>query len=943
MDKSLIEIFSENDGKISDKWSGYLNFYNHRFEYFKDKINSLLEIGVQNGGTIELWAKYFKNADYLIGIDIDENISNIEFFDQRISVHVGDASKKVIADSIFEKYPSGFDLIIDDGSHTSKDIISSFGYFFDQLNLNGLYVVEDLHCSYWKEWGGGVLHPYSSLAFFKKIVDVINHEHWGIESTRLKLIADFNKEYNISINENLLNKIYSIEFLNSICVIRKKSEADCAIGDRYVTGSREEKLAYEKNANSRCVAPNQIINKYSDIKVFGGKNFFDILDELNKVKEKFEVEVINNKNIKIELTKISDRVKGIESSNSWRITQPLRAFSSGIKNMKIILNKIKRKGGVLKSFKFAIAVLTVEGPSGIKSRLLGYKKTEPALNSKSYQVWIGENETIEAEKALIDELNSMTYKPLISIIMPVFNPPIIYLKEAVKSLDNQIYENWELCLADDASTDLEVKEYLEYLSSHHPKVKVFFRAKNGHISAASNTALSLASGEFVGLMDNDDALHKTALGYVVKAINFKPGVHFIYSDEDKMNEKGIRYDPHFKADFNYELLLAQNMISHFGVYRRSIVESIDGFREGLEGAQDWDLTLRFIDKINWSCEIIHIQKILYHWRAISGSTALTVHEKPYIRAAQKKAVNDHFLRNKIAAQAEFINESFPFLRAKFHVEEDQNKVSIIIPTKDNVELLRKCVNSIVEKTIYKNYELIVVDNNSSEAATIEYFDELRSTGIIVIDAPIPFNYSKLNNLAIPYSSGNILCLMNNDIEIIDGDWMREMVSFAARPEIGCVGAKLLYPSGKVQHAGVVLGIGGVAGHAMIGIDDADYGYFGRASVHQSYSAVTAACLMIKSDIYKQLNGLDEELAVAFNDVDFCIRVREAGFRNIWTPFAKMYHHESASRGAEDNPVKLARFNNEIEIMKKKWGEILLNDPAYNPNLSLTYHAGFVLK
>ena len=520
----------------------------------------------------------------------------------------------------------------------------------------------------------------------------------------------------------------------------------------------------------------------------------------------------------------------------------------------------------------------------------------------------------------------------ISVIMPVYNPNPTWLLAAISSVQSQSYENWELCIADDASTDPQIKKILEEKSTQDKRIKVIFRKDNGHISIASNSALRLVSSEWIALLDHDDVLPEHALFWVAEAINRNPNCKIIYSDEDKIDSAGNRSDPYFKSGWNTDLFYSQNMFSHLGVYNTQLVRDIGGFRVGLEGSQDYDLALRCIAKIDEN-QIHHIPRILYHWRIHSQSTALNLDAKPYAMIAGQRALNDHFQRIGIEASAEFVGYGY---RVSYSLPTPLPLVSLIIPTRNKTNLLRKCVDSIFHRTEYNSIELIIIDNNSDDLDAIRYLKKLSSNPRIrVISDTRPFNYSELNNAAVKLANGEIIGLMNNDVEVINSGWLSEMVSHALRPSIAAVGARLWYSDDTLQHAGMVLGINGLAGHVHRYLPSGNGGYCGRASLIQSFSAVTAACLVVRKSIYEELGGLNEtELQVACNDVDFCLRAREAGYKNIWTPYAELYHHESASRGFDDTPEKQARSAKEVAYMKQRWGDALLNDPAYSPNLTL---------
>lgn len=490
--------------------------------------------------------------------------------------------------------------------------------------------------------------------------------------------------------------------------------------------------------------------------------------------------------------------------------------------------------------------------------------------------------------------------------------------------------------ADDASRNQKVRDLLNKHAKEDSRIKLVLRKNNGHISAASNSALEIATGEFVALFDNDDLLPEHALFWVAQTIIENSDVGLIYSDEDKIDESSNRhYEPYFKCEFNPVLFWAQNMICHLGVYRRSLLKNIGGFRIGFEGAQDYDLALRVVEKIN-SKEIIHIPRVLYHWRAIEGSTALSGNEKNYAAEAGRKAVKDHLERQGIVADVVSAPEAPALNRVKLSLPDDMPLVSIIIPTRDRVNLISTCIKSIFEISTYDNYEIIIVDNGSIEEETFQFFSTLPKERVKIIRDELPFNFSRLNNVGAKESRGSILCLMNNDIEVITPGWLEEMVSFSLLPEMGCIGSRLWYPDGSLQHGGVIIGLGGVAGHSHKYFQRGTNGYLNRTVLQQNLSAVTAACLIVRKAVYDEVSGLDEEFPVAFNDVDFCLRVQEAGYRNVWTPYAEMVHHESISRGAEDTLEKQARFRGEVNKMQERWGNKLLNDPAYSPNLTLDY-------
>jgi glycosyltransferase involved in cell wall biosynthesis len=560
------------------------------------------------------------------------------------------------------------------------------------------------------------------------------------------------------------------------------------------------------------------------------------------------------------------------------------------------------------------------------------------FHRNDYIGWVRlyDTRTEEDRSLLRSRIQAFAHRPLISIVLPVYNPRHEWIIAAIDSVRGQLYQDWELCIADDASTDPVVRKILEDFAGRDPRIKVVFRERNGHISAASNSAIDVATGEFIALLDHDDLLPEHALFWIADAINAHPNAQMLYSDEDKVDATGNRSQPYFKPDWNVDLFYSYNVFSHLGVFRASLVHTVGRFREGFEGAQDYDLALRCIEHV-LPAQIVHVPRVLYHWRIHPESTAQAASAKPFAADAGARALGDHMERLGRDAQVEVL-EGVGGYRIRYELPAAPPLVSIVIPTRNSRLLVRRTIESILEKTTYTNYEILLVDNGSDDPDSLSYFRTLaEDPRIRVLRDERPFNFSALNNMAAAVARGEILALVNNDVEVISQEWLSEMVSVAIQPGVGAVGAGLWYPNDTLQHGGVVLGLGGVAGHSHKNLRKGNPGYFGRAAVRQSFSAVTAACLVIRKDIYFEVGGLDEnELAVAFNDVDFCLRVRDAGYRNVWTPFATLYHHESATRGRDDTPERKARFAAEVGIMRDRHGASLQRDPAYNPNLTISY-------
>lgn len=599
-----------------------------------------------------------------------------------------------------------------------------------------------------------------------------------------------------------------------------------------------------------------------------------------------------------------------------------------------------RPAGVFTKIRWLSSLLVqglIGGPSGFAERLYRIYSERPTAAARvAYDTWVelydaSTPERLEAERAAIGDL---VKKPLFSIIMPAYNTPEKWLRKCVESVKAQVYPHWELCIANDASPAPHVRRVLDELAAGDSRIKVVHREANGHISAASNSAIEVATGEWLVLLDHDDELHPLALSEVAKEINEHPDWRLIYSDEDKIDERGRRYDPYMKPDWNYDLFLSHNCISHLGVYDAALVREVGGFQKGLEGSQDWDLALRCVERLT-SKQVGHIPKVLYHWRAIVGSTALAPQEKDYAHDAGMRAIAAHLERIGSKARVQDIPGQRGNYRMVYPLPSPAPKVSIIIPTRDKVGLLRACIESVSSLTTYPDYEIIIVDNQSEEAETLAYFRELESNPRVrVLPYDKPFNYSEINNYAVSEAKGSVICLLNNDITVITPGWLEEMVGHALRPDVGAVGAILYYPNNTIQHAGVILGAHGVAAHAYSGQARGYPGHMSRARLTQSMSAVTAACLVVRRDTFERVEGFDPALQVAFNDVDLCLRIGRLGLRNIWTPFAELYHHESASRGYEDTREKAERFNAEMIYMRSRWGETLRDDPSYSPNFSI---------
>lgn len=548
------------------------------------------------------------------------------------------------------------------------------------------------------------------------------------------------------------------------------------------------------------------------------------------------------------------------------------------------------------------------------------------FDTQEYQSWLNKN-----EKYVYDE--EFEYQPLISILIPTYNIGKEYLSQCLDSVLKQHYQNFEICIADDCSTNTETIMTLKEYEKKDSRIKVVYRNENGHISNATNSALDIANGEYVGLLDNDDLLSENALYEVVKALNTNRNIDMLYSDEDKLDLNGKRCTPNFKPDFSPDTLMSLNYICHFTVIKTSLIREVGGFEVGLEGAQDYDLFLKVTEKAQ--C-IKHIPKVLYHWRMIPGSTSMDIDNKGYAMDKGRIALENALKRRNIKGIVHKDDVS-TYYQIEYLYDEEP-KTSIIIPTKDHPDVTRACLESIFTKTDYKNYEVLLVDNNSEQKETFELFEEYKNkySNFKVIEAKIPFNYSKINNLAINQAKGDVIVLLNNDTEVISTNWLKTMVGYAIQPHIGAVGAKLLYPDTTVQHAGVLIGLGGVASHAYIGEKREEIGMYGKLRVPQNYSAVTAACLVVEKKKYLEVGGLEEDLTVAYNDIDFNLKLLEAKYYNVVLPQVELFHFESKSRGLDTEGEKYKRFMKEEAYMYDKWNKYIENDPFYNENFTKKY-------
>ncbi|HRN85872.1 MAG TPA: glycosyltransferase family 2 protein [Candidatus Dojkabacteria bacterium] len=602
----------------------------------------------------------------------------------------------------------------------------------------------------------------------------------------------------------------------------------------------------------------------------------------------------------------------------------------------ILINKIlpyeKTKSKVislLRIYKYAGLAVFI---NHIASKIVG--KQYIGLEEIEYLRWQKKFE-INVFKDLTNRIDSVPADILFSVIIPTYNTSPNVLEDTIQSVKRQLYGGWELCIYDDASSNSETIEYLNSLKGMgDERIKVKFGQKNGHISYATNQALELATGKYVLFLDHDDQLSKYTLLAISDLLSQKPKTDIVYYDEDKLNQNGFRVHPHFKPAWSPDTLLSTMYLAH-STYRTSLIRKLGGMRLGYEGSQDYDLALRATELTD---NIERIPMILYHWRQIPGSTALTYETKDYASDSSKKAVKDAIKRRGLKATVE-PGLTAPSSNISYKIIGNP-KISIIIPTKDKLDYIKTAIDSIEAYTSYKNYEIIIVDNNSEEASTKEYLKNIAKKHKI-LEYKKPYNYAAINNFAVKEASGKHILLLNNDVRVINNEWLTNLLRFSQLDNIGAVGSLLLFRNDTIQHAGVVIGIGGIASHIYREQEITVPAHLDFPRVTHNVSAVTGACLMVKKDLYEKVGGLDEKLAVAFNDVDLCLKLLKAGYKNIYTPFSKLYHYESISRGYEHlDPTQEYRFTKEINYFYKKWKKYIQEgDPYYNPNLSLIHNDG----
>jgi len=843
--------------------------------------------------------------------------SDVEMITKQFSIDENDFLE--IRRSIFSKDFSYSDLLISNYIPFNsvlfhKEIIGKIGFLDKQFDL-------------YEDWDFliriGEEFPFYHI---KKVTAIYNQ--WSQDLQINQKDRDFTRRMHINVMNKYHEKITSETILNVWLKCLQKdtaiAEKDAAIAEKDTTIAEKDAAIAEKDAaiaeKDAAIAEKDAAIAEKDAAIAEKDAAIAKKDTILEEKD------IMIAHLKANITQLETNINLIYETFGWQLLERFRRFRERYFPYLTRRGKIYDLG--MKSIKYAQR----EGLRRFIKKVLQRLNVPTTIRHKEpYEVWISKNEpnsTILKEQKTISK--EFHFRPKISIITPVFNPERNAFVEMIESVMNQTYDNWELCLSN-ASTESRVEDTIKkYLKRDKKRIKVKYLNKNHGIPKNSNEALSLATGDFVALLDHDDMLSPYALFEVVKTINDHPDVDFVYSDRDKISHNGKRFDPFFKPDWSPDYLLSQNYLCHLNVFRKILIDKMGGFREGYDGSQDYDLVLRITELTD---KIVHIPKILYHYRVVPGSASGDPNAKPYAYDSAIKALQDAMSRRgwKGTATQGMIKGLY---RIKFQFNSNP-KVSITIPSKDKSHILKKCVDSILNKTTYKNYEIIIVDNQSREEKTFEYYTELKNIHKIkLLEYANPFNFSEINNYAVSQIDTEYIIFLNNDIEVITEEWIEFMLGFAQRKETGAVGAKLLYPNDTIQHAGLILDDKGNVRRSHHRYPRYSLGYAGRILSIQNVSAVAAACMMIRREVFTEVGGFDPQFVIAHGDIDFCLKLRDKNYLILYEPHAELYHHESLTRGYEDTLEKVERLKKETDLLLRKWGHVLKKgDPYFNPNLT----------
>ena len=990
---TLAALYSRHQGKLSDKWSIYISIYERLFSELDGQSLRVLEIGIQNGGSLEIWGEFFPSARRIVGCDINEACRQLTYGDPRISVVVGDANTDEVEEAIAAHSPE-YDLIIDDGSHRSGDIIRTFARYFPRLEDDGLFVVEDLHCSYWAEFEGGLFDPASSMAFFKRLADVINHEHWGIPNARTALLESFARTYGVAFDEELLGHIHAIEFLNSVCVIRKKAPTDNRLGTRVIAGQEavvdadplalhgsvsrqpdQSENAWSKikplpevelavlRASARDLEADlaarteelQVVRKtalYADIRSNITQNHADQLKvqwsrkagETLQLREELQTIRAHVNALEGVLNHRQEQVDEILGSTSWRVTKPLRwvGLQKGriARAAKLLPVLSQRAGGFSNLARRGIQVLSQSGLGGVRNSIRAVEteelvKASPmtgALNSAddlfedvARQIYADQQMELTRYE-IFESIRKFEHRPLISVIMPVYRTPVQWLIRAIESLQEQFYDNWELCAVDDCSPSADQREILEKYSRNDPRVRYRVLAKNSGIAAASNAGLEMAQGGFIALLDHDDELPGDALFWVVDAINRNPGVDFIYTDECKIDDTPERRLSHFifKPDWSPEILFNSMLTGHLTVYRKDSVDGLGGFRSQYDFSQDYDLALRMAEVAK---KIVHIERVLYLWRSIPGSAASG--GKDFARESNIAALDDALVRRGIQGKA------IALPHANYvHLDVPANtKVSIVIPS-DSFKNLKLALNAILEKTDYSNYEVVVVCNGPLAE---QLKGEFRSSPhLVFLPYDKKYNFSDKCNEGARAASGEIVVFYNDDVFPVQSDWIEKLIEYLSIPDVGGVSPKLLHEDETIQYAGMISGTPGLCGTAYNNVPrDASDSFLSMHKYVRNVSILSGACCALKAEVFWRIGGFDPvNTPDGHSDMDLSYKLLDAGYRCVYTPHTVLYHIGNHSWGA-----KSVKYKADIYVLKR-WGAYVSRDPNFTDSMKKVLYRDF---
>jgi hypothetical protein len=869
----LLNLFNSHKGKVSDKWISNIQDYDNYFYDFRNLPINILEIGIQNGGSLEVWAKYFKKSKLIIGADINRDCANLKFKDSRINIITGDVNKQKTY-NLIKKHADQFDIIIDDGSHTSFDIIKSFSIYFQLLSNNGIYVIEDLHCSYWESYQGGLYYPLSSLAFLKKLADIVNYQHWGNTQSKENLFREFNSNYQINIHENLLNKIHSITFSNSLCIIRKNKSS---LGKRLISGKMETITFGQKTYhNSANFFLDQTHNKWANFPTPPEIEYEKLKNKLSKTEH--------------ELTLFKALVSQYESTLSWKITKPLR-----------FLRNYKKHATKSKNLFFRLINYIYRKTYNLFSKSIFFRKIISIYKKYSYNTHCRNTlkEIYEQKQNIITYLKIAPVKPLITVVIELQQDLLKdskILDLTLDSLKGQFYKNYKII----------------FLS--HKKINNNFYYNGRQIENISSSNLYKNISDYFIFLTPGNILQPNTFYEYISILNTDPSTEIIYSDEDSIDLKGKRSSPFFKPVWSPDYLETFNYIGYNTIFIKKLLDKNTKF------ISYYDLVLRLTEK---SKNIKNISKILSHKIT---NTHLDLIETT--SASNKFALEQRLIRT---GRKGFVFEH-PKFRGCFFSKlnlASPPKVSIVIPTAGKlikvdgrpVNLITNLVDQIRHKTDYKNIELIIVHNSDLSEYQLKNLKRLNCKLIAFEDKV--FNISKKLNLGVASATGDLLLLMNDDIEIISPNWISKMIQHFQKPHAGVVGVKLIYPDRKIQHVGVVFNNGN-PDHVRRFYNSNEDGYFYSSCGVKNYMAVTGAVMMTRRSIYNSLLGYEENLAVSFNDIDFCLKVKKMGYEVICASDIELYHMESASR-------KPFLDQTEYQFFSNKWSKELTYDPYYNEN------------